>query len=329
MWHRITATVTHKQCHLSISGYKTVYFELTRLVCLQKNVCIHWRHSLRWARGHQSQTTINTGQCVLYFVTFQRIYLDVGLWSIRVPTQVANVDVWQRRRRRELRPRRHSPHHQPRPCCSASAFEVVIRPCYRKLPKKIAKECDSYTELLFWSIFSAVCFIYKKWGSLELKTSKTCKNKYTVSQYLANTLWNNSMNRFSVFWNHGTHFTVVVFWKLQKIVSILLLCKKQLITWMRTTPPACPTRFTASEIVTKNYILGSECHWLKSRLCDEIICNSKTPWCSLIYFWINLVCRVWLIKQDDYFWVGFDHIWSEHHFERQLGSSENRLELKT
>ena len=32
------------------------------------------------------------------------------------------------------------------------------------------------------------------------------------------------------------------------------------------------------------------------------------------------VCHAFrLTKQDDYFWVNFDHFWSEHHFLRQLG----------
>ncbi len=33
-----------------------------------------------------------------------------------------------------------------------------------------------------------------------------------------------------------------------------------------------------------------------------------------------------LTKQDDYFWVDFDHFWSEHHFWGSWGSSENLLE---
>ena len=38
-------------------------------------------------------------------------------------------------------------------------------------------------------------------------------------------------------------------------------------------------------------------------------------------------CR--LMKWDHYFWVTFDHFWSEHHFLRHVGRSKNWLEPKT
>ena len=63
--------------------------------------------------------------------------------------------------------------------------------------------------------------------------------------------------------------------------------------------------------------------------------NLRTPqgWChknvnasKILHFLIKLifdlyrVCpRFRLTKRDDYFWVNFDHCWSEYHFLRQLG----------